>query len=86
MYYFRTFANQLQVEVHKLLVVLGFTGELKVGREVNARGDCLFDSFLAQFEDPRIGPTIHPIFRDIKTIQGLLYYILIYYLQKNKLQ
>ena len=74
-YHFRTFANHLQVEVHKLLVALGLIGKYEVGRRVDNEGDCCFDAILAQLEDPRIRITLDPIFTTgttrITTVQGL---------------
>lgn len=68
---FRAFANHFQVEVHQLLVALGKASNWEVGRQVDSMGDCYFDAFLAQLEDPRIRKTIHPLLlRGITTPQG----------------
>ena len=73
--HFRTFANQYQIEVHELLVALGWASEWEVGRKVDAAGDCGFDAFLAQLEDQRISSTINPDnLRGITNPQGSLYY------------
>ena len=69
-------ANNYQVEVHNLLVALGLETKLRVGRRVDAKGDCGFDDLLAQFEDKRISSTIEPLLlHGITTPQGLLPYI-----------
>ena len=69
--YFRTLANHHQVAVNSLLIELGLP--LELGRRVDDTGDCYFDALLAQLQDPRIKATIHPMFREITTIQGPYY-------------
>ena len=45
---------------------------------MDAMGDCYFDAFLAQLQDPRIRMTIDPVLlRGITTPQGFKHYILI---------
>ena len=67
-YHFSTLANHYQVEVDSLRRALGLP--LELGRRVDGTGDCFFDAILAQLQDPRIKATIHPMFWEIKTIQG----------------
>ena len=59
-------------------MALGRAPNWEVGREVDAMGDCYFDAFLAQLQDPRIRMTIDPVLlRGITTPQGFKHYILI---------